>query len=157
MAIEFPTEADATEALEALGGRQAAMNNEESIVTDKAKGRILVVEDEAIISMVIEDMLEELGYDIVGPASRLDHALTQALQADIDVGLLDINVKGGVVFPVADVLEFRGIPFIFATGYGESALPGRFRGRPRLSKPFALGALGKALNSARMVERVSTV
>jgi CheY-like chemotaxis protein len=126
-------------------------------VTDEAKGRILVVEDEAMISMLIEDMLEELEYEIVGPASRLDHALTHALQADIDVGLLDINVKGQVVFPVADVLEFRGIPFIFATGYGDGGLPERFRGRPTLSKPFSLEALGDALNAARIGDRASTV
>jgi CheY-like chemotaxis protein len=126
-------------------------------VTQKAKGRILVVEDEAMISLLIEDMLEELGYDIVGPASRLDHALNHALQADIDVGLLDINVKGQVVFPVADVLEFRGIPFIFATGYGDSALPERFRGRPTLSKPFALEALGKALNAIGIADRAEIV
>lgn len=110
---------------------QAAVYDEGGIVTDTAKGRILVVEDEAMISMLVEDILEELGY-----------ALTHALQADIDVGLLDINVKGQVVFPAADVLEFRGIPFIFATGYGDSALPERFLGHPTLSKPFALAALG---------------
>lgn len=124
-------------------------------MTNQAKGRILVVEDEAMISMLIEDMLVEIGHDIVGPATKLDQALIHALQADIDVGLLDINVKGQVVFPVADVLEFRGIPFIFATGYGHQALPERFRGRPTLSKPFSLAALDEALTAIRFVERAN--
>jgi hypothetical protein len=73
----------------------------------------------------------------VGPAARLDHALTFALQADIDIGILDINVDGSVVFPVADVLRFRGIPFIFSTGYDFRSLPERFRDSSTLSKPFS--------------------
>lgn len=101
------------------------------------KSRILIVEDEAMISMLIEDMVLDFGSEIVGPAARLDHALTLALQAEIDVGLLDINVDGSVVYPVADVLRFRGIPFIFVTGYDFKALPERFRGSPMLSKPFS--------------------
>lgn len=99
--------------------------------------RVLVVEDEAMISMLIEDMVLDSGYEIVGPAARLDHALTLALQAQIDVGLLDINVDGSVVFPVADVLRFRGIPFIFASGYDFRILPERFNGTPTLTKPFS--------------------
>src|SRR5687768_14788527 len=101
------------------------------------KSRVLIVEDEAMISMLIEDMALDCGCEIVGPAARLDHALTLALQAEIDVGLLDINVDGSVVYPVADVLRFRGIPFIFVSGYDFKALRERFRGSPMLSKPFS--------------------
>jgi CheY-like chemotaxis protein len=99
--------------------------------------RVLIVEDEAMISMLIEDMVIDFGYRVVGPAARLDHALTLALQAEIDLALLDINVDGSVVYPVADVLRFRGIPFIFATGYDFRTLPQRFKGNPTLSKPFS--------------------
>ncbi|RDI56819.1 response regulator [Microvirga subterranea] len=101
------------------------------------KCRVLIVEDEAMISMLIEDMVLDLGCEIVGPAARLDHALTLALQAPIDIGVLDINVDGSVVFPVADVLRFRGIPFIFSTGYDARSLPERFCGSPTLTKPFS--------------------
>lgn len=101
------------------------------------KKRVLIVEDEAMISMLIEDMVLDSGCEIVGPAARLDHALTLALQVEIDIGLLDINVDGSVVFPVADVLRFRNIPFIFATGYDFRTLPERFRDNPTLSKPFS--------------------
>lgn len=92
------------------------------------------------------------------PATRLDHALTLALQAEIDVGLLDINVDGSVVFPIADVLRFREIPFVFVTGYDFEALPERFRGGPMLSKPFSQRQFADILNSvllkgSGMVER----
>ncbi len=101
------------------------------------KHRILIVEDQAMVSMIIEDIVLDMGGEIVGPAARLDHALTLALQADIDVGILDINVDGLVVFPVADVLRYRGIPFIFSTGYDAQVLPLRFQGSPTLFKPFS--------------------
>ena len=104
---------------------------------EERRKRVLIVEDEAMISMLIEDMVLDFGCQIVGPAARLDHALTLALQAEIDIGLLDINVDGSVVFPVADVLRFRGIPFIFSTGYDFRSLPERFHDCPTLSKPFS--------------------
>lgn len=112
------------------------------------KCRVLVVEDEAMISMLLEDMLLDLGAETVGPAARLDQALLLALQADFDVGLLDINVDGRVVYPVADVLRHREIPFIFATGYDERDLPQRFVGRPVLTKPFSYEALAGMLRNA---------
>jgi CheY-like chemotaxis protein len=111
------------------------------------RSRVLIVEDEAMISMLIEDMVLDFGSEIVGPAARLDHALTLALQAEVDVGLLDINVDGSVVYPVADVLRFRGIPFMFVTGYDFKALPERFHGSPLLSKLFSSQQFADTLRS----------
>jgi CheY-like chemotaxis protein len=109
------------------------------------KCRVLIVEDEAAISMLIEDMLLDLGTEIVGPASRLDPALQLAREAEFDAAILDINIGGVQSYPVADVLLSRGIPAIFATGYGSSVLPERFRSCQILCKPFDQHQFSKAL------------
>jgi CheY-like chemotaxis protein len=110
--------------------------------------RILVVEDELMIRMLLEDMLAELGYTIAAAAARLDEALEAAQNADFDIAILDVNLNGQPISPVADVLAARGMPFIFATGYGERGLPDAYRDRPTLKKPFQLGSLKRALQSA---------
>ena len=98
--------------------------------------RVLFVEDEAIVAMLIEDMLSDLGVDIVGPASTVPAALELARSAEVEAAVLDIKVGGALTYPVADVLQERGVPVVFATGYGASVLPERFRGVPTLQKPF---------------------
>ena len=102
-----------------------------------AEGRqVLVVEDEMTIVVMIEDTLHGLGAEVVGPAARLDAALRLAKEAPIDVAVLDVNIRGGNSYPVADMLAERGIPFVFCSGYGDWALEQRHRDRPRLMKPF---------------------
>jgi CheY-like chemotaxis protein len=98
--------------------------------------RILIVEDEVLIRMLFEDMLEELGHKIDGAAGRIDEALELARQSQCDLAILDVHLNGDEVFPVAEVLDERGIPFIFATGYAGTELPEKFRGRPTIEKPF---------------------
>ncbi|MBL0407392.1 response regulator [Microvirga aerilata] len=110
--------------------------------------RVLIVEDEAAISMLIEDMLLDLGVEIVGPASRLEAALMLACDADIEAAILDINVAGVHSYPVADVLRDRGVPVIFATGYGSSVLPKRFKHTQTLHKPFDQHQFAQALQTA---------
>ncbi|MEA2905010.1 MAG: hypothetical protein QOI12_2397 [Alphaproteobacteria bacterium] len=110
--------------------------------------RILVVEDELMISMLLEDMLGDLGYTVAATASRVDEALRAATTAEIDGAILDVNLNGETTAAVAHALEARGTPFVFATGYSEHGLPEAFRGRPTLKKPFQLDTLGKALASA---------
>ena len=103
--------------------------------------RILVVEDEMTIVVLIEDALLELGAEVVGPTAHLDVALRLAREDRIDAAVLDVNIRGGSSYPVADILTKRGIPFVFCSGYGDWALEVRHRERPRLMKPFTSGEL----------------
>ena len=103
--------------------------------------RILVVEDESMIWMLIEDGLSEEGCQVVGPAARLDDALHAAASETLDAALLDVNLGGQPAYPVADILAKRGIPFAFLTGYGEAGLNEAYRHRPVLKKPFTLNKL----------------
>jgi CheY-like chemotaxis protein len=103
----------------------------------KAK-RILVVEDEPMIRMLLEDMLGELGYTVAAEAARIEEALEATKNADFDLAILDADLNGQPALPVADALVTRGTPFVFATGYGE--VPEPHRGRPMLTKPFQMGS-----------------
>jgi CheY-like chemotaxis protein len=111
----------------------------------RRRPRILLVEDELLIALSIELMLAELGYAVVGPLARLDEALARARTEPLDGALLDVHLGSDDVFPVADVLAARGVPFVFATGYDSLALPDRFRDRPHLQKPFGPRHLGKLM------------
>ncbi|HZK99315.1 MAG TPA: response regulator [Caulobacteraceae bacterium] len=116
-------------------------------MNDFANRRILVVEDEIMIAMMIEGMLTDLGCEIVGPASKLEAAIALATEEALDAALLDVTIRGGQVFPVAEILRRRSIPFILASGYGDWALPEAFQGSPRLQKPFTAAALEEALGA----------
>ena len=107
--------------------------------------RVLIVEDEMLVAMNIEDMLLDLGHEVAGIASRLAPALSLAGEAAIDAAMLDVNLAGENSFPVADVLAARGIPFVFATGYGRQGIEERYRDRPLLQKPFRASDLGLVL------------
>jgi CheY-like chemotaxis protein len=107
--------------------------------------RVLVVEDEMMVSMLIEDMLEDLGCKVVGPASRLDEALALAGVAELDCAVLDVNLGGQSIFPLADVLRAKGAPFAFATGYGDAGLREVDKGSPVLQKPFRETDLARVL------------
>src|SRR5271155_4019332 len=118
--------------------------------TPSLKGRrILVVEDEMMIAMLVDDMLSELGCSVVGPAHGLDAALDLArTEVGLDAALLDVNLGGQPVFAVADALRAKGVPAIFSTGYGDAGLRDVDRGSPVLQKPFRAGDLARALNQA---------
>lgn len=103
--------------------------------------RVLVIEDEVLIGMLLEDMLTDLGYVVAGTASRLEEATGLARTANCDLAILDVNLNGQESYPVAEILAARGIPFMFATGYGERGMPSGFQNRPTLQKPFQLDAL----------------
>jgi CheY-like chemotaxis protein len=99
--------------------------------------RILVVEDEAAISLLLEDMLLDFGCEVVGPAARLTAALDIAHRETLDLAILDVNVAGEPVYPVVEALEARKVPFVFSTGYGSAGIRDLYRDRPVLQKPFA--------------------
>jgi DNA-binding response OmpR family regulator len=107
---------------------------------------VLLVEDEMCLAMMLQDLLEDAGYRVL-KAARVAAALNLATAEDIDAAILDVNVAGTEVFPVADELRRRGVPFIFASGYGERGVPGEFREYPMLQKPYDPVALGAMLES----------
>lgn len=115
--------------------------------TDLTGLRILVVEDDTLIAVAIEEVLLGLGCVVVGPAAKLDAALRLASDEDLDAAILDVTIRGGQVFPVTARLLARGIPFVFASGYGDWALPEAFQDQPRLTKPFTAPELEAQVRS----------
>ena len=108
--------------------------------------RILVVEDEMTIALMIEDMLIDLGHQVVAMAMRLPQALEFAKTADIDFAVLDVNLDGRMSFPVADTLIGRGVPFMFVTGYGAAGVDPKYRHHGIIvQKPFDLADLKSAI------------
>ena len=118
---------------------------------DKLAGfRMLIVEDEAMIAMLVEDYLTDLGFNVVQVAGTVAQGLAVATEVCrvIDGAILDINLGNEQVFPVADALADRGIPFVFATGYGIQGLLPRYASYPVIAKPFRLEPLKQFLLSA---------
>jgi CheY-like chemotaxis protein len=118
------------------------------MIHDTPGRRILLVEDEAMIAMLVEDMLEDLGHALVRVATRLEEAVAAAEIESVDLAILDLNLGGTLTYPAADVLAERGIPFIFATGYGSGGLKEAYSAQPTLQKPFTADALGQAIRQA---------
>ncbi len=110
--------------------------------------RVLIVEDEMLVAMNIEDMLLDLGHEVAGLAGRLDAAMSLAGEAEFDLAMLDVNLAGETSFPVAALLAERGIPFLFATGYGIRGVAEEYRDRPVLQKPFRARDLETALRES---------
>ena len=117
--------------------------------------RVLLVEDEALVAMLLETILEDMGCVPVGPAGTVEEGLAMVADpAPLDAALLDVNLAGHQVFPIAEALKARGVPFVFSTGYGESGLPDEWRGHATVQKPFTESAIRAALMKAMGVEQV---
>jgi CheY-like chemotaxis protein len=116
--------------------------------------RVLVVEDESLVAMLLETILEDMGCTPVGPAATVEEGLTLLESEQLDAALLDVNVAGRQVFPVAEALKARGVPFVFSTGYGEGGLPDEWRGQATIQKPFTEAAVRDALAKAMGVGSV---
>jgi CheY-like chemotaxis protein len=109
---------------------------------------ILVVEDESMVAMMIEDMLEDLGHNVVATSGRMPDASKLVAAASADLAILDVNLNGEETYPLADSLAARAIPFIFATGYGSSGIKAEWSGVPVLQKPFQSRELAVAISLA---------
>jgi CheY-like chemotaxis protein len=107
--------------------------------------RVLVVEDEALVAFFLEDMLNELGCEVIGLAPRVEAARKVVEKKKLDCAILDVNVNGEMIYPLAQVLADRDIPFLFVTGYNEESVAPQFRHRPMLQKPFRAAELGNLL------------
>jgi DNA-binding NtrC family response regulator len=107
--------------------------------------RVLVVEDEVLVSWALEDMLAGLGCQVVGPAVRVKQGLALVEAGSIDAAVLDVNLNGQKSYPIADALTARGVPFAFSTGYNKDTIPAEYRTFPMLQKPYSRSNLGKLL------------
>ena len=116
--------------------------------------RVLVAEDEILVAMLLELILADAGCTVIGPFGRVSDALDALATETVDVALLDVDLSGEKVFPVADALSGRNVPFLFVTGYGRSALPKDHQDWEAVSKPFVPEQLAERL--ARKVRAQSS-
>jgi CheY-like chemotaxis protein len=119
-----------------------------SNVTIAAGRRVLIVEDELMIRMLLEGMLTDLGHTVAAEAGTIEEALKLAKDAEFDVAVLDVNLNSRPITPVAELLVERGVPFVFASGYGQRGVPEAYRNSPTLQKPFQVEALAQAIDAA---------
>jgi CheY-like chemotaxis protein len=110
--------------------------------------RVFAVEDEALLLLTLEDVLAELGCQLVLSAQNLDDALAKADSDGFDIAVLDVNLAGRKIGPVAQRLATRGVPFVFVTGYSRSSLPEGLEDRPMVGKPYTVETLRAGLLSA---------
>jgi CheY-like chemotaxis protein len=113
-----------------------------------ASRSVLIVEDESLIAMMLEDFLESLGHEVAGTCDSVAGALTRVEQGGFDVAIVDVHLNGEQVWPVADLLAQKGIPYILATGGHIEPPPAQHAQAPVLSKPFTLDAVEPVLEKA---------
>ena len=127
-------------------------------MTDAARNtRVLLVEDEGLVALLLEEMLSALGYEIAAHAQCLEEALQLAAEADYGLAILDVNLNGVASFPAAEIVRNRGIPLVFATGYQQSNFQRPFQGAPSVQKPFNKAALSCAITAALSCNALDSV
>ena len=117
-------------------------------MTESAALSVLLVEDEPLIRMMVTDMLEELGHRVVAEAADVDTAVMLVRSTAFDLAILDVNLERVTSFPVADAIVARGIPLIFATGYGSPSMVVRYSRSVRLQKPYGIEMLRSKIDLA---------
>jgi CheY-like chemotaxis protein len=115
---------------------------------DLVGGHVLIVEDDVLVAYDIAAVIEGAGGEIVGPAHAVREALAMLAAQSIDVAILDVNLHGEAVYPVADALSAKAVPFVFVTGHSNEAIPDRFRRNPWLQKPYTSHSLLSAVATA---------
>jgi CheY-like chemotaxis protein len=117
--------------------------------------RVLLVEDDDLVAMMVEDMLDELGFTLHDNPQSVSAALVAVAKGGFDLAVLDVNLAGQAVFPVAEALDAAQIPFIFASGYGLGGVPEAWAGRPVAAKPFRIEDLEAVLATALATRQTS--
>jgi DNA-binding response OmpR family regulator len=117
---------------------------------------IFLVEDEALILMMLAEMIGELGHRVVAEAGNIQDAQVLAETAIFDLAILDINIDGSSIVPVAEIIDSRGLPFLFISGYGSAARPDAFIERPALEKPVSISILGETINAILATARTAS-
>ena len=131
-----------------IGSQRGMMVNTGAAAAEDLRGiRVFLVEDESLIMMLLEDIMTDLEIEVVRSALTLKEALDAALTVDAQAAILDINLAGDPIFPVAERLAARGIPLIFASGYGATTLPDAWKNRTTLPKPFSAIQVEAALRT----------
>jgi len=108
--------------------------------------RILLVEDSPVVGPFTVDLLGDLGCEVVGPAPNMSTARELVDGEQFDAAILDIHIRGEVVFPLLDALDERGVPFLLTSGYADWTMPEKWQQRPRLQKPYTIGDIEQALS-----------
>lgn len=116
-------------------------------MSEASKLKVLIIEDESIVAMMIEDLIVDMGHEVVGTAGRLEQAQKLATELALDFAIVDVNLNGQLTYPVAETLKARGVPFVFATGYGAQGLKDEWKQSPVLQKPFQPEDLTRAINA----------
>jgi CheY-like chemotaxis protein len=134
---------DTNDAASAVRTASIAMSSGPRLET--SAHRVFIVEDEVLIRMLLEDMLDDLGHQVAGSVGGIDEAAAMARTIDCDFAVLDVNLEGREVYPVAEILRQRGLPFAFVTGYGGAGVTDAFRQHPTLQKPFQVDDLRRTI------------
>jgi DNA-binding response OmpR family regulator len=142
--LSIPCRGAAKSAEATNGARVAELHSSTNGLKIAGKPRVLLVEDEALVAMMIQECLAEFGYQVVGPIRTASEAAAKAKDGPLEAAVLDINLGDGAVYPIADILAARGVPFVFVTGYDADSIDARFRKIPILQKPIEREMLKKA-------------
>ena len=109
--------------------------------------RILIIEDSPVVGPFTADLLEDLGCTVIGPAPNMAAARELVDEAEFDAALLDVHIRGERVFPLCELLDAKGIPFVLTSGYADWHMPEKWHGRPRIQKPYTIDQVEEALSA----------